>query len=142
MIASLAEPAILITVFAVAMIAGSTQLSSIAEYMGSSAVGLRVSLGMALVALTIVAIAENGRIPVDNPATHLELTMVHEAMVLEYSGRHLPLIDLSSELKLLLYLSLIACLFAPWGITTANPEPAQLAIAVVASTGTLPRGGV
>ena len=120
MIASLAEPAILITVFAVAMIAGSTQLSTIAEFMGSSAVGLRVSLGMALVALIIVAIAENGRIPVDNPATHLELTMVHEAMVLEYSGRHLALIELSAQLKLLLYLSLIACMFMPWG--TAAPQ--------------------
>jgi formate hydrogenlyase subunit 4 len=123
MIASLAEPAILITVFAVAMIAGSTQLSTIAEYMGSGAAGLRVSLGLALVALTIVAIAENGRIPVDNPATHLELTMVHEAMVLEYSGRHLALIDLSAQLKLLVYLSLIACMFLPWG---AAPEQASL----------------
>ena len=132
MIASLAEPAILITVFAVAMIAGSTQLSSIAEYMGSSAVGLRVSLGMALVALTIVAIAENGRIPVDNPATHLELTMVHEAMVLEYSGRHLALIELSSQLKLLLYVSLIACIFMPWG--AAEPRAGSLAFAVGAFT--------
>ena len=77
---------------------------------------MRVSLGLALIALIMVAIAENARIPVDNPATHLELTMVHEAMVLEYSGRHLALIDLSSELKLLLYVSLIACLFVPWGI--------------------------
>jgi formate hydrogenlyase subunit 4 len=120
MIATLAEPAILMTVFAVAMIAGSTQLSSVAEFMGSSAVGLRVSLGMALVALTIVALAENARIPVDNPATHLELTMVHEAMVLEYSGRHLALIDLSSQLKLLLYVSLIACVFMPWGTAAAE----------------------
>ena len=62
----------------------------------------------------MVAIAENARIPIDNPATHLELTMVHEAMVLEYSGRHLALIDLSSELKLLLYISIIGCLFVPW----------------------------
>ncbi|HZR88626.1 MAG TPA: NADH-quinone oxidoreductase subunit H [Bradyrhizobium sp.] len=132
MIASLAEPAILITVFAVAMIAGSTQLSTIAEFMGSSAVGLRVSLGMALVALIIVAIAENGRIPVDNPATHLELTMVHEAMVLEYSGRHLALIDLSSQLKLLLYLSMIACIFIPWG--AAAPQATILSLAVGALT--------
>jgi formate hydrogenlyase subunit 4 len=132
MIASLAEPAILITVFAVAMIAGSTQLSTIAEYMESGAVGLRVSLGLALVALIIVAIAENGRIPVDNPATHLELTMVHEAMVLEYSGRHLALIDLSSQLKLLLYVSLIACMFMPWG--AAEPRAANLALAVGALT--------
>jgi formate hydrogenlyase subunit 4 len=132
MIASLAEPAILITVFAVAMIAGSTQLSTIAEFMGSSAVGLRVSLGMALVALIIVAIAENGRIPVDNPATHLELTMVHEAMVLEYSGRHLALIDLSSQLKLLLYLSMIACIFIPWG--AAAPQATVLSLAIGALT--------
>jgi formate hydrogenlyase subunit 4 len=115
MIASLAEPAMLITVFAVAMIAGSTQLSTVAEFMSSPAVGLRVSLGLGLFALIMVALAENARIPVDNPATHLELTMVHEAMVLEYSGRHLALIDLCSELKLLLYVSLIICIFLPWG---------------------------
>ncbi len=132
MIASLAEPAMLIMVFSVAMIAGSTQLSTIAEYMGSSAVGLRVSLGLALVALTIVAIAENGRIPVDNPATHLELTMVHEAMVLEYSGRHLALIDLSSQLKLLLYVSLIACIFMPFG--AAAPQAAAQSLALGAAT--------
>jgi formate hydrogenlyase subunit 4 len=142
MIASLAEPAILVTVFAVAMIAGSTQLSTIAEYMGSSAVGLRVSLGMALVALIIVAIAENARIPVDNPATHLELTMVHEAMVLEYSGRHLALIDLSSQLKLLLYISLIACMFLPWG--TAEPQAGigALAVGAVAYTAKLAACGL
>jgi formate hydrogenlyase subunit 4 len=132
MIASLAEPAILITVFAVAMIAGSTQLSTVAEFMGSSAVGLRVSLGLALFALVIVAIAENARIPVDNPATHLELTMVHEAMVLEYSGRHLALIDLSAELKLLLYISLIACMFMPWGAAEAGAGLAALLIGAVA----------
>jgi formate hydrogenlyase subunit 4 len=132
MIASLAEPAILVTVFAVAMIAGSTQLSYVAEYMGSSAVGLRVSLGMALVALIIVAIAENARIPVDNPATHLELTMVHEAMVLEYSGRHLALIDLSSQLKLLLYISLIACMFLPWGTAESHAGIGALAIGAIA----------
>jgi formate hydrogenlyase subunit 4 len=75
-----------------------------------------VSLGLALIALILVAIAENSRIPVDNPATHLELTMVHEAMVLEYSGRHLALIDLTASLKLLLYISLIGCVFVPWGL--------------------------
>ncbi len=71
----------------------------------------------------LVAIAENGRIPIDNPATHLELTMVHEAMVLEYSGRHLALIELAASLKLLLYLSLIACVFAPWGMAAAESGP-------------------
>jgi formate hydrogenlyase subunit 4 len=119
MISALAEPALIMIVFTVALIAGSTQLSEIAEYMLSPAVGLRVSLAMALVALIMVALAENARMPIDNPATHLELTMVHEAMVLEYSGRHLALIELASSLKLVLYLSLIACLFAPWGIAPA-----------------------
>jgi formate hydrogenlyase subunit 4 len=116
MIASLAEPAMLMAVFTLALIAGSTQLSTVAAFMASSAVGLRVSLALALVAIIMVAIAENARIPVDNPATHLELTMVHEAMVLEYSARHLALIELAASLKLLLYISLIACVFAPWGV--------------------------
>ncbi|HEY0330399.1 MAG TPA: NADH-quinone oxidoreductase subunit H, partial [Rhodopseudomonas sp.] len=89
MIAALAEPAMLLIVFCVALVAGSTQLSTVANFIASSQVGLRVSLGMAMIALVIVALAENARIPVDNPATHLELTMVHEAMILEYSGRHL-----------------------------------------------------
>ena len=120
MIASLAEPAMLTIVFSLALIAGSTALSTMADFMASPAVGLRVSLGLALFALLIVAVAENGRIPVDNPATHLELTMVHEAMVLEYSGRHLALIELATALKLLLYISLIACLFLPWD--AASPE--------------------
>ena len=123
MIASLAEPAMLMIVFTLALVAGSTQLSTMAAFMLSSEVGLRVSLGLALIAIIMVAIAENARIPVDNPATHLELTMVHEAMVLEYSGRHLALIDLASELKLLLYVSLIACLFLPWGLGTAGVDP-------------------
>jgi formate hydrogenlyase subunit 4 len=89
MIASLAEPAMLLVVFSVALIAGTTQLSTIAANFVSANVGLRVSLGLAMFAFVFVAIAENARIPIDNPATHLELTMVHEAMVLEYSGRHL-----------------------------------------------------
>jgi formate hydrogenlyase subunit 4 len=116
MIASLAEPAMIMIIFTLALIAGSTQLSTVAQIMAAPGVGLRVSLAMALIALILVAIAENARIPVDNPATHLELTMVHEAMVLEYSGRHLALIDLAAMLKLLLYVSLIACVFVPWGL--------------------------
>jgi formate hydrogenlyase subunit 4 len=120
MFASLAEPAMIVIVFSLALIAGSTQLSTVAAFMASPAVGLRVTLGMALIALIIVAVAENGRIPVDNPATHLELTMVHEAMILEYSGRHLAVIELASMLKLLLYISLIVCVFAPWGLAIAD----------------------
>ncbi len=116
MFASLAEPATIMIVFIVALVAGSTQLSTIAALMASAQIGLRVSLAFGLVALLIVALAENARIPVDNPATHLELTMVHEAMVLEYSGRHLALIDLAVMVKLLLHVSLILCIFAPFGI--------------------------
>jgi formate hydrogenlyase subunit 4 len=113
--ASLAEPAMIMIVFTVALVAGSTQLSFIASFMQDN-VSLRVSLGLAAAALVIVAVAENARIPVDNPATHLELTMVHEAMVLEYSGRHLAMIELAAAVKLLLYVSLLACIFLPWGL--------------------------
>ena len=141
MIASLAEPAMLMIVFTLALVAGSTQLSTMAEYLSSGEVGVRVSLGMAMLALIIVAIAENARIPVDNPATHLELTMVHEAMVLEYSGRHLALIDLSAELKLLLYISLIACLFLPWGIASPDAGIEALLIGVAAYVAKLAAGG-
>jgi formate hydrogenlyase subunit 4 len=141
MIASLAEPAMLMIVFTLALFARSTQLSTIAAVASSSEVGLRVSLGLALVALVIVAIAENGRIPVDNPATHLELTMVHEAMVLEYSGRHLALIELAAALKLLFYISLIACLFMPWGLASGAPGPAGYAIGIAAYVAKLAVGG-
>ena len=141
MIASLAEPAMLMIVFTLALTAGSTQLSTMAEYLASGEAGLRFSLGLALIALIIVAIAENARIPVDNPATHLELTMVHEAMVLEYSGRHLALIDLSAELKLLLYVSLIACLFMPWGIAAPDAGLEALLIGVIAYIAKLTAGG-
>jgi formate hydrogenlyase subunit 4 len=91
--------------------------------MSSPQVGLRVSLGMSLIALVMVAIAENARIPVDNPATHLELTMVHEAMILEYSGRHLAMIEFAAYLKLLLYMSLIFCVFLPRGLAAAGAGP-------------------
>jgi formate hydrogenlyase subunit 4 len=112
-----------------------------AGFMLSPEVGLRVSLGLALIATIMVAIAENARIPVDNPATHLELTMVHEAMVLEYSGRHLALIDLTSALKLLLYVSLIACLFAPWGLATPDGGAAALALGALVYFAKLAVGG-
>src|SRR5207253_7576708 len=88
-------------------------------------VGLRVSLALALFAFVFVAIAENGRIPIDNPATHLELTMVHEAMVLEYSGRHLAMIELAAAVKLLLYVSLIGCIFLPWTLAETGGSTAR-----------------
>jgi formate hydrogenlyase subunit 4 len=142
MIATMAEPAMLLTVFAVALVAGSTQLSTVSAVMTSPDVGLRVSLGLGLVALVIVAIAENARIPVDNPATHLELTMVHEAMVLEYSGRHLAMIEIASALKLLLYVSLIACIFFPWGIAERSDSLLNYAFGMITYVGKLAVGGV
>jgi formate hydrogenlyase subunit 4 len=140
MFASLAEPAMIMIAFTLALLAGSTQLSAIAGHMLEHA-SLRVSLGLALVALIIVAIAENARIPVDNPATHLELTMVHEAMVLEYSGRHLAMIELAAAVKLLLYISLIACIFIPWGLAPAGGSPAALAIGIGSYVAKLFAGG-
>jgi formate hydrogenlyase subunit 4 len=140
-IASLAEPAMIMIVFTLALIAGSTQLSTMARFMLSEDVGLRVSLGLALVALVIVAIAENARIPVDNPATHLELTMVHEAMILEYSGRHLAVIELAASLKLLLYISLIACLFLPWGLAQSGAGVLAYGVGMAAYLGKLVLGG-
>ena len=142
LIASLAEPAMLLIVFSLALIAGSTQLSTVAAVMASSEVGVRVSLGMALIALIMVALAENARIPVDNPATHLELTMVHEAMVLEYSGRHLAMIEFASSLRLLLYMSLIACVFVPWGLAPPDAGPLAYLAALGLYAGKLAVGGV
>jgi len=130
MIASLAEPAMLLIVFTVALIAGTTQLSSIASIFVSAPPGLRVSLGLALFALMFVGIAENARIPIDNPATHLELTMVHEAMVLEYSGRHLAMIEAAAALKLMAYFSLIACLFLPYGMAMTDKSQTAIAIGI------------
>jgi formate hydrogenlyase subunit 4 len=141
MIASLAEPAMLMIAFTLSLLAGSTQLSSVAAYMEGPGVGLRVSLAMALVGLVMVAIAENARIPVDNPATHLELTMVHEAMILEYSGRHLAVIEAAASLKLLLYLSLVMCLFTPWGVAVAGEDFTSYAIGLAAYAVKLAIGG-
>src|SRR5262249_17327711 len=90
------------------------------EFVLNNQVGLRVSFAMALISILMVAVAETGRIPVDNPATHLELTMVHEAMVLEYSGRHLALVEAAQMLRLTFYISLSAGVFVPWGL--AGPD--------------------
>ncbi|HEY9234354.1 MAG TPA: NADH-quinone oxidoreductase subunit H [Phenylobacterium sp.] len=116
MIASLAEPTMLMVVFTLSLLAHSTQLATIPQVFDFSQVGLRISLGMAMIALILVALAENARIPIDNPTTHLELTMIHEAMVLEYSGRHLAMIEIGAQLKLVLYLSLIGAMFLPVGM--------------------------
>jgi formate hydrogenlyase subunit 4 len=128
MIASIAEPALLMMIFAIALVAGSTRVEDISAFVLSPAAGLRISLALALVGLVMIAIAENGRIPVDNPATHLELTMVHEAMVLEYSGPHLALIEWASSLKLVAYVSLIAAVFAPWGMAAQSASLPALVV--------------
>ncbi len=140
MIGSLAEPAMLMVIFTVALVAHSTSLTEVAEYLTSTAIGIRVSLLMALLAMIMVAIAENARIPVDNPATHLELTMVHEAMVLEYSGWHLALMETAAMVKLLLYISLIFCVFVPFGIDTR--EGGMTGLGIVSYLGKLAFGGV
>ena len=130
MIASLAEPAMLMIILSLALIAGSTQLSTIAAFMLSPEAGLRVSLALSLLAFVVVALAENARIPVDNPATHLELTMVHEAMVLEYSGRHLAMIELAASLKLLVMISTMACIFFPFGLVTGDAGAGRYLIGI------------
>lgn len=121
--AAFAEPALLLVIFTLALMVGTTNLDAIALMLREGLVGLRVSLGLALIAMIAIALAETGRLPVDNPASHLEVTMVHEAMVLEYSGRHLAMIELAGALKLLLWLSLIAVIFVPFGIARAGALP-------------------
>jgi formate hydrogenlyase subunit 4 len=118
-----AEPALILSALTFAILAGTTNLDAIVGAFGEGQLGLRVSLGLALAALLAVAVAENARIPVDNPATHLELTMVHEAMILEASGRHLALWEMQAALKLLLWLMLVAAVFLPAGIAPAAAGP-------------------
>ncbi len=118
-VASLVEPALMLSIFAVALNVGSTNLSYISQTV--SAMGLDALSPyqiLAFAALFIIAIAETGRIPVDNPATHLELTMIHEAMILEYSGKQLAIVELGAMMKQLLVFSLLANIFFPWGIAT------------------------
>ncbi len=130
LIGVLAEPAVLMVAFALALVSGTTALPTIARFVLSGGVGVEVSLALALVALLIVAIAENGRIPVDNTAAPLELSMIHEALVLEYSGRNLALLEAAQMLKLLVFVSLVTSLFAPWGLAAAEEglDLAELAI--------------
>lgn len=131
-VASLTEPAMILSIFAIALTNGSTNLSTIVHktaLLEGSLTDPSPHL-MAFAALFIVTLAETGRVPVDNPATHLELTMIHEAMVLEYSGRYLALLEWAAGLKLAVFLSLIANVFAPWGIAT-TPAPAAMMIGVL-----------
>jgi formate hydrogenlyase subunit 4 len=131
-VAAIAEPTIAVAVFSLALGAGSTNLGRIViQAMGHPATAISPGHLLAFAALFIVALAETGRLPIDNPATHLELTMIHEAMILEYSGPYLALIEWAASLKLMIFLSLLANLFAPWGVAT-EISPAAIALAVVA----------
>ena len=126
-IASLAEPAMLMAVFAVSLVAKSTSLSQMSFVIAQGHSLLRPSLVFALLAFILIALAETGRVPVDNPATHLELTMIHEAMILEYSGRHLALIEWAGMMKLFLFGALGISSFFPWGIAPNDDAYAVLA---------------
>ena len=114
--AALTEPAMLMSIFVLSIAAHSTNMTAMIDTVLNTGIGLRPSLAFALAGLVLVTIAETGRIPVDNPATHLELTMVHEAMILEYSGRYLALIEWANQIKLLLFATLLLNLFFPWGM--------------------------
>ncbi|MEI6703215.1 MAG: NADH-quinone oxidoreductase subunit H [Deltaproteobacteria bacterium] len=127
-IASLAEPAMLMAIFTVSLTSSSTSLTQMVSVMTKAEFVIRPSLAFALAAFILIALAETGRIPVDNPATHLELTMIHEAMILEYSGRHLALIEWAGMMKLLLFFSLGIAAFCPWGIAPSG-DIGQLALA-------------
>ncbi len=140
-IAALVEPTILLAVFALSIPAGSANFAALVNN-SINHPGQMVSLAgvLAFAALVIVIIAETGRLPVDNPATHLELTMVHEAMVLEYAGPRLALVEWAAGMRLTVLLALLANLFAPWGIAGARPDVVDVAIgiaAIVAKVGLL-----
>jgi formate hydrogenlyase subunit 4 len=131
-VATLAEPAMMLSIFAIALTAGSTNLSTIVHKTAlmEGIITAPPPHLMALVAFFVVVLAETGRVPVDNPATHLELTMIHEAMLLEYSGRYLALLEWAAGIKLVVFLSVIANVFAPWGIAT-SVTPASVAIGMI-----------
>ena len=127
MVSTMAEPALMLSVFTVSLATGSTNLGNITSTMvDQSTILLNPSLFLAFAALAIVIIAEAGRIPVDNPFTHLELTMIHEGMILEFSGRYLALIEWASSMKILILLTILVNTFLPWGIAGEMTFPAML----------------
>jgi formate hydrogenlyase subunit 4 len=134
-VAALAEPTVILAIFALAMRAETIDLGAVVERLGRDP-SLAINPGhlLAFAAFFIVMLAETGRLPVDNPSTHLELTMIHEAMVLEYSGRYLALVEWASGMKLFLFMALLANLFFPWGVPTA-PTIAALALGTAALAG-------
>jgi len=126
LIGFLAEPAFLMVLFTASLITSSTSLATIVSSLAHRELAILPSLAFAGVAFTMVSLAENARIPVDNPATHLELTMIHEALLLEYSGRHLALFEWAASLKLFAYSCAGLALFFPWGVAEANDHVALL----------------
>jgi len=126
LIGFLAEPALLMVFFCASLISKSTSLATIVETLAHRELAIYPSLAFAGVAFTIVSLAENARVPVDNPATHLELTMIHEALILEYSGRHLALLEWAASLKLFAYSCAGLALFLPWGVAQAQAPLAML----------------
>lgn len=140
MVGFLAEPALLMVLFTASLISHSTSLATIVERLAHLQFVIYPSLAFAGVAFTMVSLAENARIPVDNPSTHLELTMIHEAMVLEYSGRHLALIEWSAALKLFVYSCIGIALFFPFGIAEGGDAPG-LVLALPALVAKLAVGG-
>jgi formate hydrogenlyase subunit 4 len=131
-IAALAEPTVVIAIFGLALRAGTTSLDGIiTRFAAEPLLMLNAGHLLAFIAFFIVALAENGRLPVDNPATHLELTMIHEAMILEYSGRNLAMVEWAAGMKLFLFLTLLSNLFFPWGVALNN-APAALFTALLA----------
>ncbi len=142
MVGFLAEPALLMVIFVASLICATTALPSIAERLATQAPALYPSLAFTAVAFTMVLLAENARIPVDNPATHLELTMIHEAMLLEYSARHLALMEWAAALKLFNYACIGFALFVPWGASTAQSGPGGLLLSVPVLAGKLLMAGL
>ncbi len=136
MVGFLAEPALLMVIFVASLLTSTTALPLISERLVLQPLAIHASLLFTAVAFTMVMLAENARIPVDNPATHLELTMIHEAMLLEYSARHLALMEWAAALKLFNYACVGLALFVPWGLAP-DAEPQQLGLAVVLLGGKL-----
>src|SRR6266700_1294886 len=137
----LAEPALLMVLFTASLISGATSLPTIVENLAHREIAIYPSLAFAGVAFTMVALAENARIPIDNPATHLELTMIHEAMILEYSARHLALIEWASALKLFNYACIGLALFLPFGIAEGSSDWAAILVATPVRVAKLAVGG-
>lgn len=140
LIGFLAEPALLMVLFSASLISKSTSLTTIVDTLGHRELAIYPGLAFAGVAFVMVSLAENARVPVDNPATHLELTMIHEAMVLEYSGRHLALLEWAASLKLFAYSCIGLALFFPWGVAQAS-EPLTMLLALPALVFKLAVGG-